>query len=208
MKIHDITATISNALPSYANGLRPIISHPAKILSGDAYNISKISFSSHTGTHVDTPFHFASDGTDCVTTPLDHFYGPAKVMSIDVSMHITHLDLEGLDINAGDIILLNTNQSKFMSCGEFKEDYYALTQEAAKYLVSKKIKTIGIDYLSIDPYGDECFLAHKTLLGSGIAVLEGLVLDDVCDGEYILSALPLKYTNGDGSPVRAILIEN
>ncbi|MCL2360552.1 MAG: cyclase family protein [Defluviitaleaceae bacterium] len=207
MKIHDITASISNNLPPYGGGLRPVITHPARMADGEAYNISKMSFSSHTGTHADTPFHFIADGADCITTPLDHFYGPCKVVTLPVTSHITKADIEGLDIQAGDIILFNTGQSKYMSCGDFKEDFIALTPEAAEYLVSKKIKTIGIDYLSLDPYGAEGFPAHKLLLGSGIAALEGLVLDGVPDGEYILSALPLKYPGGDGSPVRAILIE-
>jgi len=175
--------------------------------NGDAYNISKITFSTHTGTHADTPLHFIADGTDCITTPLDRFYGKAKVISLNVTTHITKADLEDKDIQEGDIILLNTGQSKYMSCGEFNKNFIALTVEAAEYLADKKIKTIGIDYLSIDPYGTRGYNAHKVLLGKGIAALEGLVLDGVPDGEYIISALPLKYPNGDGSPVRAILVE-
>jgi len=207
MKIYDITATISENLPPYGGGLRPVITHPAQMANGDAYNISKITFSTHTGTHADTPLHFIADGTDCITTPLDRFYGKAKVISLNVTTHITKADLEDKDIQEGDIILLNTGQSKYMSCGEFNENFIALTVEAAEYLADKKIKTIGIDYLSIDPYGTRGYNAHKVLLGKGIAALEGLVLDGVPDGEYIISALPLKYPNGDGSPVRAILVE-
>jgi len=207
MKIYDITAEISQNLPPYGNGFRPQITHPAQMSKGDSYNISKLSFSSHTGTHADMPLHFIADGTDCTTTPLDHFYGPAKVMHVPVKNHIRKADLVGLDIQAGDIILLNTGQSKYMGDGTFKEDFIALIPEAAEYLVEKKIKTLGIDYLSIDPYGSDDFAVHKILLGNNIAVLEGLVLDGVPEGEYILSALPLKYPNGDGSPVRAILVE-
>jgi arylformamidase len=68
------------------------------------------------------------------------------------------------------------------------------------------VKTVGIDYLSIDAYGAEGFPAHKTLLGNGVTVLEGLVLHNAPAGNYTISALPLKIANGDGSPVRAILV--
>jgi len=205
MKIYDITAEISKNLPIYGNGQRPNITFPAQTAKGDTYNISQIDLSSHTGTHADMPLHFVDGATNCVTTPLEHFFGPAKVFRIHAGSHIRKADLEHLDIQEGDIILLNTGQSQYMSCGTFKEDYIALTTEAAQYLADKKIKTLGIDYLSIDPYGATDFAVHKILLGSGIAALEGLVLTDVPEGEYVLSALPLKIPNGDGSPVRAVL---
>ena len=206
MKIYDITAEISNDLPIYGNGQRPNITFPAQTFKGDAYNISQVDLSSHTGTHADMPLHFVDGATNCVTTPLDHFYGPAKVFHIKTKSHICKADLESLDIQEGDIILLNTGQSQYMSQGCFKEDHIALTPEAAHYLADKKIKTLGIDYLSIDPYGTQDFEVHKILLGRGIAALEGLVLAEVPEGEYILSALPLKIPNGDGSPVRAVLV--
>ena len=206
MKIYDITAEISHNLPVYGKE-RPHITHPAQIINGDGYSISQINISSHTGTHADMPMHFVGGGTDCMTTPLDRVYGPAKVMRIPVKSHICKADLEGLNIQEGDIILLDTGQSKYMSHGKLKEDFTAFTPEGAQYLVDKKIQTIGIDYLSVDPYDTADFAAHKILLGSGIAILEGLVLEAVPEGEYILSALPLKYPNGDGSPVRAILVE-
>jgi arylformamidase len=81
-----------------------------------------------------------------------------------------------------------------------------LTADAAEYLVSKKIKTLGIDCLSVDSYGTSDFPVHKALLGNHIAILEGLVFDGVPEGEYILSALPLKFHKGNGSPIRAVLI--
>jgi len=86
------------------------------------------------------------------------------------------------------------------------KDYLALTPDAAQYLAEKKIRTLGIDYLSIDPADTTDFAVHKIILGNGIAVLEGLVLDGVPEGTYTLSALPLKLQNGNGSPVRAVLI--
>ena len=205
MKIYDITAAISNNLPVYGDE-RPIITTLAQIANGDAYNLTWLSVSAHTGTHADMPLHFIADGAACDDIALAHFYGPAKVMRIAATSHIRKADLEPLDIQAGDIILLDTGQSAYMRQGTLRHDFVALTPEAAEYLAQKKIKTIGIDYLSIDPYDAADFLAHKILLGSGIAILEGLVLEDVPEGIYTLSALPLKIPNGEGSPVRAVLV--
>ena len=207
MKIYDITATISEDLPAFGTGSeRHTITHQAQMDEGAPYNFSWLSVSAHTGTHADMPLHFIAGGTNCTDTPLEHFYGPAKVMRISVNANVRKADLEGLDIQAGDIILLDTGQSRYMSQANFKEDFFALTPEAAEYLVEKKIKTVGIDYLSIDPYRTPGYPAHKVLLGGGVAVLEGLVLEGVPEGTYTLSALPLKIAKGEGSPVRAILI--
>ena len=205
MKIYDITAEIGPSLPPYGDTGHPTITAVAQMANGDFCNVSKMKLSTHTGTHADMPLHFVDGTANCVSVPLEHFYGPAKVMSLDINSHVTKADLVGLDISAGDIILLNTGQSKYMSQPGFKADFLALTPEAAEYLVSKKIMTIGIDYLSVDPYDTTDYAVHKILLGNGIVVLEGLVLDGVPDGEYFLSALPLKIENGDGSPVRAVL---
>ncbi|MCL2404961.1 MAG: cyclase family protein [Defluviitaleaceae bacterium] len=206
MKIYDITAEISNDLPVFGKE-RPVISIVSQLANGDAYNFSNISVSAHTGTHADMPLHFILGGATCSDIPLGYFYGPAKVVRINVSSHVCKADLVPLDIQAGDIILLDTGQSQYMRQGVFKQDFIALTPEAADYLVEKEIKTIGIDYLSIDPYDNVGFPAHKALLGNGIAILEGLVLENVPEGTYTLSALPLKIPGGEGSPVRAILVD-
>jgi len=207
MKIYDITAAISENLPIFGGGKRPEIKDLLELEKGDACNFSAVTLTTHTGTHIDTPLHFIKGGDGNDTISLDHFYGKAKVFTIKTDKHITADDLKPLDIEEGDIVLINTGQSKYMSAGEFKEDFIAFTKEAAEYLVSKKIKTIGIDYLSIDPYNEPGYPAHMTLLGNNIAAIEGVVLTDVPDGEYILSALPLKFPKGNGSPVRAVLIK-
>ena len=205
MKIYDISATIGDNMPGYGDE-RPEINRVAKMEAGDPYNFTKLGITTHTGTHADMPSHFILDGKTCDTMPLEHFYGKAKVIRVAATGHVTQADLLPFSINAGDILLIDTGQSKYMGQGAFKQDFIALTPEAAAYLVEKQVKTVGIDYLSIDPYGVAGFPAHKQLLGSGVAVLEGLVLENVPEGEYILSALPLKIENGDGSPVRAVLI--
>jgi len=205
MKIYDITAEISDNLPIYGNE-RPTITKVAHLENGDKYNFTNFSMTTHTGTHADMPSHFIKNGTTCETVALDRFYGPAKLIRLATTNHITKADLLPFNIEAGMILLIDTGQSAYMGQGTLKQDFLALTQEAAQYLVEKHIKTLGIDYLSVDPYNETEFPAHMELLGNDVTILEGLVLANVPEGEYTLSALPLKIAGGDGSPVRAILV--
>ena len=205
MKIYDITASISENLPVYA-GERHSVNDVMRLLDGDMCNFSAITFSSHTGTHADVPYHFIQEGKNLDDISLEHFYGKAKLFRIKTTGNIQVSDISHLKINEGEIVLFDTGQSDYMENPVFKEDYIAFSPEAAEYLASKNVKTVGIDYLSIDPYNAEGFPAHKILLGKGICILEGLVLKGVPEGEYTLSALPLKFKGGNGSPVRAVLV--
>ena len=206
MKIYDITATVSSELPFYSENDPFDFRQVLQINAGALCNVSRVKMSVHTGTHADMPLHFVKDGKSCEDMPLDHFYGKAKLFRLPINRDVTRKDLEPLDISEGDIILLDTGQSSYMHKSELKKGYTVLTTEAAEFLVSKKIKTIGIDYISIDEHNSPTFPVHKILLGAGVTILEGLVLDNVPEGEYTISALPLKFKNGDGSPIRAILI--
>jgi len=207
MTIYDITATIGDNLPVFGNE-RPTSDKVFRLANGAPYNFTKLHGSTHTGTHADMPSHFIQDGTTCDTISLDHFYGRSKVLRIATTNHITEKDLARHDIDAGDIVLLSVGQSKHMQCATLKQDFIALTPCAAEFLILKRVKTVGIDYLSVDPYKSTDFPVHKALLGNGITILEGLVLDHVPEGEYTLSALPLKVHDGDGSPVRAVLVKS
>ena len=91
---------------------------------------------------------------------------------------------------------------------EFEESYVAISEDAAEYLVEIGVETVGVDYLSVEPFEDAEFRTHHTLLGADVLILEGLVLADVEPGEYFLVCLPLKLRGSDGSPARAILIRD
>ena len=205
MKIYDITATIGDLLPAYKDGERPLVEQTMDMAKGDACNFSRFSLTMHTGTHADVPLHFVEGGAANDTVDLAHFFGLAKVIRLNVSTHITRADLLSLDIQAGDIVLLCTGQSAKMQQPKFDNDYIALALDAAEYLVERGVKTVGVDYLSVESSATTHYAVHKTLLGKGVGVLEGLVLKGVPEGEYTLAALPLKIEGGNGSPVRAIL---
>jgi len=205
MKIYDITATISDNLPVYS-GDRPSIVKLLRLENGDICNFSELVGTTHTGTHADMPTHFTKDGSNCENVSLDHFYGKAKLIRMSSASHITKTDLLPHDIEEGIILLIDTGYSKYMRQAALVTDFIALTPDAAQYLMEKKVKTVGIDYLSVDPYDSTDYPVHTALLGNGIPIIEGLVLEGVPEGEYILSALPLKIHDGDGSPVRAVLV--
>jgi len=181
---------------------------PHKAISaGDSCNVSKISLGSHTATHVDSPLHFIPDGKGLSELPLEPYIGKARVLYFPGCSEISRELLLDKDISEGGRILFKTRSSEFWQEKQFRQDYVGIAPDAAEYLVAKKVALIGVDYLSVESYKRPGAPTHKILLGAGIAVLEGLNLSAVEEGEYELIALPLKIKNGDGSPVRAILIK-
>ncbi|ACI19037.1 cyclase family protein [Dictyoglomus thermophilum] len=177
----------------------------ARISEGKNANLSKLILGSHTGTHIDAPYHFLDNGKTLEKIDIFRFYGFAKVFEIKNSVKILLQDIESLPIEEGDIVLFKTKNSSLLRENVFHEDYVGLSLEAAKYLVGKRVKTVGIDYLSIGPRGDEGREVHRTLLREEIGIIEGLDLLEVEEGKYFMIALPLKVKGGEGSPVRAIL---
>jgi arylformamidase len=111
-----------------------------------------------------------------------------------------------VDVQPGERLLFRTSNSEGHWCGPcFRKQFVAVTPGGARYLVERGVRTVGIDYLSIGPYGAEGEETHRTLLGAGIWVIEGLNLQSVPAGRYDLMCLPLRIEGGDGAPARAFL---
>ena len=167
--------------------------------------------SSHTGTHMDARMHFIPGGSGMEALDLSRSVGPCRVVGLGhVEGHVGRTDLEAEEIAGQARLLFKTRNSnlRLMQQEEFAENYVAISQEAAEYLVEIGVETVGVDYLSVEPFDDEEFHTHHTLLGADVVILEGLVLTDVEPGEYFLVCLPLKLAGSDGSPARALLIRN
>jgi arylformamidase len=183
-----------------------------QIKNGDICNLSRVSFGSHTGTHFDAPKHFFDDGLTVDRISLDHFIGKARVCEIMGKPEITRTDLEAQELEKGEIILIKTDNSRWdevqrLKTHEFRKDFVALSPGAARYLVEAGIKTVGVDYFSVENSGDHDFPVHRTLLGNGIIIIEGLVLGAIAPGEYRMTGLPLNIQNGNGSPIRVVLFD-
>jgi arylformamidase len=172
---------------------------------GGISRVSALSFGSHTGTHVDAPLHFGvrNEGVDAV--PLDALIGPARVIPIDSAGAITRAELERHDVRPGERLLLKTsNSSRCWATDQFVEDYVYVTPDAAKHLIEHRVRTVGVDYLSVGGRQDGA-VTHRLLLRAGVCILEGLNLSAVTPGAYDLIALPLRIADGDGAPARAVL---
>jgi arylformamidase len=205
MKIFDVTVPISKNLPVYPGDPPVKIERKATIDKKDAkYNLSRYSFSSHVGTHVDAPFHFIADGKTVDQLPLELLMGRARVVEV-TSPRIDEAALKEFDFTADARVLFKTRNSYLWSQPGFVQDYVYITPGAARALVNQGIKLVGIDYLSVEKFGSDTFDTHLTLLGAGTLIIEGLDLREIEPGDYELICLPMKIQDGDGSPARVIL---
>ena len=180
---------------------------PSQCLAhGDVCNVSKMTIGTHTGTHVDGINHFIKGGIGIDQMPLDATIGKARVIEIKDPKQIKVAEIEPHDIQEGERILFKTqNSDRALKSDTFVEDFVHISTAAAKYLAEKKVRTVGVDYLSVGGYEGNVIDVHHALLGSGIWAIEGLDLSQVEPGEYELICLPIKLKDGDGGLARAIL---
>jgi len=202
----DISVPLRNAMVRWPGDMGFQAERVEDMAGGDACNVSRVSMGMHTGTHIDAPLHFIRDGASIDRMPIDATIGPARVLQIENPESITPSELERYDIRPGERILFKTrNSTRAWNADRFVTDYVYVSLSAARLLVERQVRTIGVDYLSVGGYerdGDE---VHRLLLGAGIWLIEGLNLADVTPGDYELMCLPLKYEHGDGAPARAVL---
>jgi arylformamidase len=204
---HDVSLVLSPSIAVYPGDPPLRIAEHLLISRGDPANVSILEMGSHTGTHVDAPRHFFDDGAPVDQLSLDHFLGKAKVLDLTGVDAIGAADLARHTIEPEDRVLLKTRNSAFVEEPNVRTDFAYLTLDGARYLAEVGIRTLGIDYLSIERFDCDDFPAHRTLLGRGIVLIEGLCLGRVAPGEYEMIALPIKIRGGNGSPVRVVLIE-
>ena len=206
----DISLPVSPGLPVWPGDPSVVVEPVSRITDGEVANVSSLACSSHTGTHVDAPWHFVESGPKLEEVPLERWVGPCVVVDIPRgAARIERHHLDAAPIPAGvERLLFRTSNSMLWKAGheEFDERYVALSPDAARWVVDHDIRLVGIDYLSIEAYDDEDHETHRTLLSNGVAILEGLNLSDVRAGPYTLVCLPLRLTVGDGAPARAVLL--
>ncbi|MCA1064197.1 arylformamidase [Rossellomorea aquimaris] len=205
MKIIDISRPLHNNTPVWP-GDTPF-GYSLKWTKADtgSVNVGQLTMSSHTGTHVDAPFHFDSAGQRIIDLSLEKFMGPALVVSMEGAAEISPEQLEEVDFTGIQKILFKTNAWK--NPDRFPDSIPPITKDLSPYLKEKGIDLIGVDLPSVDPLDSKELASHHSLQEHGIGILEGIVLNGVKPGRYELIALPLPLKEGDGSPVRAILID-
>lgn len=201
----DISVAVKSGMACWPGDPAVCITRLQNMDKGDSTNVSLISMGSHTGTHIDAPYHFFSRGMSSDKIPVDAFMGPVRVLAIRNKQHITVEELKQNKIKRNERIIFKTKNSLFWKYKGFQKNFVSLTQESAEYLVSCRVSLVGVDYLSVSGYHDDGAKIHTSLLGTGIWILEGLYLSGVIPGNYDLICLPLKILNSDGAPARAIV---
>lgn len=206
MKIIDISWPLTDKTTTYKNK-NNIRLEPTKTFEADAVRETHVSFGAHSGTHVDAPSHFLQQGKTIDQVPLGSLIGPARVIDCTSLANVITADfLAQHTIEPGDIILFKTRNSEKSPFDAFDFNFIYLSTDAADYLVKKKIKAVGIDYLGIER-DQKNHETHVQLMNNNISIIEGLRLEHVVEPkEYLFLCLPLALVGIEAAPARAVLI--
>lgn len=190
MLLYDISRELFSA-PVYAGDPRPTSRFIHTIGDDAAYNLSSVSLCTHNATHIDAPLHFDEEGADIASMRLKHFCGKCTVVTIEGIL--TGEDMERLLPHCSKRLIFHSSGRAFLSVS------------AARVIADSKLLLVGTDAMSIAPPFDE-LTPHLELARANVAVLEGLYLEGIEDGEYTLAAFPLKMKGLEASPCRAVLM--
>jgi len=171
-------------------------------IDAEGATITSLSLCSHSGTHIDAPRHYCTDGAGIDKVPLMHLVGRCRVIDLrGAGDEISAADLEERICGATRVLI----RTRFSGETAFDQHYPALSSGAATLLCREKVVCIGIDTPSVERFtGDGS--VHRLLLGDGVAIIELLDLEGVAEGEYWLMALPLPLKGLDGAPARVVLL--
>jgi len=208
-RIIDLTLTVRP-------GMRGVDFEARSSVDNKGWNTQMLHLYSHSGTHLDAPYHFIAGGKTLEQLALDKCIGPALV--IDLSrvqprelITVEHLAAYAQRIGPGSRLLLKTGWSARVDSPEYRNDLPRISLPLAEWLAGREIALLGVEPPSVADVNspEELTSVHRTLLGAGIVIVEGLAnLDALQQEEVTFIALPLKLEGGDGSPVRAIAIES
>ncbi|HUG13900.1 MAG TPA: cyclase family protein [Thermomicrobiales bacterium] len=207
-RLYDVSVDVFPGMPQWA-GEQIVAEAPLARTPTDDANVTILTLTTHTGTHVDPPRHFVHGGPTIDQIPLDRWIGPCWVADLSSAWpEIEVKDLELARIPRGTIrLVLKTRSAELWSTDprEFVNTFVALSVPAADWIVACGIKLVAIDYLSVGPFHTTCRETHVALLDNDVVAVEGLDLREVAPGPYELLCLPLKLRNGDGAPARVAL---
>ncbi|MFQ5969469.1 MAG: cyclase family protein [Nitrososphaerales archaeon] len=211
MRIIDLTQTIRHDMHTFEAHPKPI-TIPWTKTDIHGYESELIFMSSHTGTHMDAPYHFVPKGKKIDEIPVNSFVAAALLLKIKkrAKEYITKSDVVSFEKKAaiakGNAAVFSTGWEEHASRADYLSNNPGLSRDAAEYLVSKKVNIVGIDSANID-HPDSNFTVHKALLPKGILIVENLCnLKELTQTRFKLIVLPLKIMGATGSPVRAIAI--
>jgi arylformamidase len=167
--------------------------------------LSSITSTVHLGAHTDAPNHYHPAGEDIASRSLEYYMGKCQVIGVSLppKARIYPEDISGIEITEKRILF---RTSSFTNPDQWHDMFNSLSPELVEYLAGKGVILTGIDTPSVDPADSKDLEAHNSIFRNNMAILEGIILENVADGIYTLIALPLKIKEGDASPVRAVLL--
>lgn len=205
MSILDISRPMKEGMAVWPGDTPYHLTKVMELAAGDSVNLTTLTMSAHTGSHIDAPLHF-SDGDSAVDSlNLEVYWGMAQVVTVTKdSGPLTPEDFGGYDLGYVRRLLVRSPASE-ITYNIFPDAFVYPSPRLADYLGSQGIILFGVDGPSMDAEDSKSLEGHHALRRNDIAILEWLDLRGVEDGVYELVALPLKIVGGDGSPIRAVL---
>lgn len=203
-QLWDISAPVHNNSPVYPGDTRFTQTWDLRLQDGHPVNLSTVRLSPHVGTHADAPLHYDAQGQAMGEVDLDAYLGPCRVIhALGCTpciewQHIAHAITPDLPPR----VLVRTYAQK---PEQWDEDFAGFAPSTIARLADCGVQLIGLDTPSVDPFHSHSLQSHLLVRERGLRILESLVLDDVPAGDYELIALPLKWTQAEASPVRAVL---
>ena len=211
MKLLDLTLTVSENIPTFPGSPQPSFVQD-KNIKNDGYNSELLFLSSHTGTHLDAPYHFQEKGEKIHEISLKRLVSSAILVKSRKKgdQPITKTDIQKFKkkhgkIPSGSTVIFWTGWQKMIKNISYFIRNPGLSTAAAKYLVSKKINLVGTDSPSIDLGKDKRFPVHHIFSKNNVLIVENLTnLEKIRSSKFHFVVLPLKLKGATGSPVRAI----
>ena len=172
--------------------------------AGANLTLSDMRTTVHVGAHADAPSHYVADGADIAARSLEFYVGRCVVVQVSVErgQRVTPEHIAGKIIGAPRVLF---RTGTFPDPRNWNDDFASLSPSLVDTLRERGVVLIGIDTPSVDPFDSKALEAHQAFARNDMAILEGLVLDGIVEGEYELIALPLRLRGADASPVRAVL---
>ena len=206
MDWQDISVPIRDGMVTFEGDPQVHLERAMSIADGAVCNVSRLDYGIHSGTHIDAPIHFIDGAPGIEAMAIDAFVGPALVVDArSIDGPFDRAAIERMAIPRGtERVLIRSRNSELWSETAFSKAFSGVTEDGANALVERGLRLVGIDYLSIAPFG-EPVPTHVALLRAGIAILEGLDLRAIEPGVYDLVCLPVLIPGSDGAPTRAVV---
>jgi arylformamidase len=208
MQIFDLSHTLEINMPIYPGTPQSEIRRIASFYK-DGFRETFIGITSHTGTHIDAPYHMIENGKKADQLPLDTFTGSAAVIRVPAGEKYIGRDVilnAGIDLEEIDFLLFCTGWSKYWGSSEYFHDFPVLSTDAVELLISLNLKGVGFDTISPDKEEVSGWPVHYALLGNDMIIIENLKINEGVPLIGTFFCFPLPYRDADGSPVRAVLI--